>query len=217
MQEIKPILAIETSDELCSTAIMLTEDSFAEMNFQKKFVHSKKLMPMISDLLKNADTDLENVGAIAVSMGPGSFTGLRIGLTIAKGLSVGRNIPIIPVSTFNALALQLCATLPNGIEFLIANNANINEIYYAKYKSDSKRYTVVTEPKLLDKSEFNSIDNRDALHFGNYSIEKSLFKSSSPNAIAIAKWAYIFGKDLVTFDHDLLEPNYLKDFVVKKK
>jgi tRNA threonylcarbamoyladenosine biosynthesis protein TsaB len=174
-------------------------------------------MPMISDLLKNADTDLENVGAIAVSMGPGSFTGLRIGLTIAKGLSVGRNIPIIPVPTFDALALQLCSVLPNEIEFTIANNANINEIYYAKYKSDNMKYKVISETCLMDKSEFTSIDNGVSLHFGNYSIEKSLFKSSSPNANAIAKWAYIFGKDLVTFDHDLLEPNYLKDFVVKKK
>ena len=217
MKEFKPILAIETSDELCSTAIMLTEDSFAEMNFQKKFVHSEKLMPMISDLLKNADTDLENVGAIAVSMGPGSFTGLRIGLTIAKGLSVGRNIPIIPVPTFDALALQLSSILPSETEFIIANNANINEIYYAKYKSDGKRYQVISETSLMDKSEFNSIDNGGSLHFGNYSTEKNLFKSSSPNAIAIAKWAYIFGKDLVTFEHDLLEPNYLKDFEVKKK
>ncbi len=217
MQDFKQILAIETSDELCSTAIMLTEDSFAEMNFQKKFVHSEKLMPMISDLLKNADTELDHVGAIAVSMGPGSFTGLRIGLTIAKGLSVGRNIPIIPVPTFDAFAFQLVANLPNDIEFIIANNANINEIYYAKYKSKNRGYKVITETSLLEKSEFNLIDNSGTLHFGNYSIEKTYFKSSSPNAIAIAKWAYIFGKDLVNFEHDLLEPNYLKDFVVRKK
>ncbi len=217
MKEFKPILAIETSDELCSTAIMLTEDSFAEMSFQKKFVHSEKLMSMISDLLKNADTDLKNVGAIAVSMGPGSFTGLRIGLTIAKGLSVGRNIPIIPVPTFDALALQVSSILPNKTEFVIANNANINEIYYAKYKSDNTLYNIISETCLMDKSKFNSIDNGNSLRFGNYPILKNLFKSSSPNAIAIAKWAYIFGKDLVTFEHDLLEPNYLKKFVVKRK
>ena len=217
MLEFKPILAIETSDELCSTAIMLTEDSFSEINFQKKFVHSEKLMPMISDLLKNAEIELDNIGAIAVSMGPGSFTGLRIGLTIAKGLSAGRDIPIIPVPTFNALALQLSASLPNETDFIIANNANINEIYFAKYKSNINGYELIIETKLVDKSEFNSIEDSVSLKFGNYSIEKRLFNSSSPNAIAIAKWAYIFGKDLVTFDHDLLEPNYLKDFVVKKK
>ena len=65
MNEFKPILAIETSDELCSAAIMLDKNSFAEFNFQKKFVHSEKLMPMISDMLKNADVKLEEVSQIA--------------------------------------------------------------------------------------------------------------------------------------------------------
>lgn len=217
MSQFKPILSIETSDELCSTAIMLSEDSFAEINFQKRFVHSEKLMPMISTLLKNADMNLDDVGLIAVSMGPGSFTGLRIGLTIAKGLAVGRNIQIIPVPTFDALAFQLCAVLPNNSSFIIANNANINEIYYAKYKSVCKKYELISETCLLDKSEFNNIMKEGDLFFGNYTLEKNDFKTTSPNAISIAKWAYIFGKDLVTFDHDLLEPNYLKNFIVKKK
>lgn len=217
MQQFKQILAIETSDELCSTAIMLTENSFAEINFQKKFVHSEKLMPMISDLLKNVDMKIDDVGTIAVSIGPGSFTGLRIGLTIAKGLSVGRNIPIIPVPTFDALALQLSSILPDQTNFLIANNANINEIYFAKYKSINKRYEVLTETCLLDKTNFSSMQNEGDLFYGNFTLEKNDFKTSSPNAISIAKWAYLFGKDLVNFDHDLLEPNYLKKFIVKKK
>jgi len=217
MSEFKPILSIETSDELCSTAIMLSEDSFAEINFQKKFVHSEKLMPMISDLLKNADVQLDDVDKIAVSIGPGSFTGLRIGLTIAKGLSVGRNIPIVPVPTFDALALQLSSILPDNTIFTIANNANINEVYFAKYKSFNKKHEVVTENCLLDKSELNAMQHEDDLHFGNFPFEKRGFNTASPNAIAIAKWSYIFGKDLVNFDHDLLEPNYLKKFIVKKK
>ena len=217
MLEFKPILSIETSDELCSTAVMLSDNSFAEINFQKKFVHSEKLMPMISDLLKNADLKLDDIGSIAVSMGPGSFTGLRIGLTIAKGLAAGRVLPIIPVPTFSALALQLSSILPNQTNFIIANNANINEIYFAKYKSVDKRYEVITETTLLEKSELNLQQNDGDLFFGNFATEKNDFKMSSPNAIAIAKWAYIFGEDLVTFEHDLLEPNYLMKFIVKKK
>jgi tRNA threonylcarbamoyladenosine biosynthesis protein TsaB len=142
---------------------------------------------------------------------------LRIGLTVAKGLSAGRNIPIIPVPTFDALAFQLSSVLPNNTSFTIANNANINEIYFAKYKSVDKKYEVVTETCLLDKSELNSLQNKNDLFFGNFPIEKQDFKTASPNAIAIAKWSYIFGKDLVNFDHDLLEPNYLKKFIVKKK
>lgn len=217
MEQFKPILSIETSDELCSTAIMLTEDSYTEINFQKKFVHSEKLMPMISDLLKNADIKIDDVGEIAVSIGPGSFTGLRIGLTVAKGLAVGRNIPIIPVQTFDALALQLSSILPDQTNFVIANNANINEVYFAKYKSINKRYEVLTQTCLLDKSDLSKMQNEGEMFYGNFTLEKNDFKTSSPSAISIAKWAYIFGRDLVNYDHDLLEPNYLKKFIVKKK
>lgn len=217
IKELTPILAIETSDELCSAAIMLSEDSFAEINFQKKFVHSEKLMPMISDLLKNADLKLNDVNSLAVSMGPGSFTGLRIGLTIAKGLAAGRELPIIPVPTFDALAFQLSSQLPIGANFIIANNANINEIYFAKYQVTENRFMVLNEATLVEKSEFPFLQMDGDLLFGNFTIEKKDFKTSSPNASAVAKWAYIFGEDLVTFDHDLLEPNYLKNFIVKVK
>jgi len=218
MKELLPILAIETSDELCSVAVMLSEDSYAEINFQKKFVHSEKLLPMISDLLKNADLKLADVNTLAVSMGPGSFTGLRIGLTIAKGLASGRSeLSIIPVPTFDALAFQISSQLPIGTDFLIANNANINEIYFAKYKVTENQFKVLVEASLVEKSEFKSLQKDGDLLFGNYTVDKKVFKTSSPTASAVGKWAYIFGKDLVTFEHDLLEPNYLKNFVVKVK
>jgi tRNA threonylcarbamoyladenosine biosynthesis protein TsaB len=217
MDEFKQILAIETSDELCSAAIMLDKNSFAEINFQKKFVHSEKLIPMISDLLKNAEVELKDVDQIAVSMGPGSFTGLRIGLTVAKGLAVGKDIPIIPVPTFDALAFQLSSILPNGTNFSIVNNANINEVYFAQFKTIDSKYKVIAETKLVDKSELKLLTNKEELLFGNFPFVEKDFSYASPNAISIAKWAYIFGKDLVTFEYDYLEPNYLKNFVVKKK
>ena len=217
MKELLPILAIETSDELCSAAVMLTEDSFVEINFQKKFVHSEKLMPMISDLLKNADLKMDDLKSLAVSMGPGSFTGLRIGLTIAKGLAAGRELPIIQVPTFDALAFQLSSHLPNGTNFIIANNANISEIYFAKYRVTENRFEILKEATLEEKSNISALEEDVDLLFGNFTIEKMDFKTSSPTGSAVAKWAYIFGKDLVTFDHDLLEPNYLKNFVVKGK
>jgi tRNA threonylcarbamoyladenosine biosynthesis protein TsaB len=217
MLKFKKILAIETSDELCSAAVLLTEKDFAEINFQKKFVHSEKLMPMISDLLKNSEVELNDIGSIAVSIGPGSFTGLRIGLTVAKGLAAGRDISIIPVPTFDALAFQLSSVLPGGTEFIIANNANINEIYFAKYKTENSTVKILKATTLLDKSEFSVYKNETDLLFGNYMCRTDYFNLSSPTASAVAKWGYIFGKDLVTFDHDLLEPDYLKEFVVKRK
>jgi len=217
MEEFKPILAIETTDELCSVALLLSEVSCAEINFRKKFIHSEKLMIMVSDLLKQAELNLSNLFAIAVSMGPGSFTGLRIGLTVAKGLAVGSNLPIIPVPTFDALAMQISSYLPDGSSFVISNNANINEVYFSKYSVENKLAKNHTPATLLEKSEIDShIDSNDML-FGNFPLGNSRFPKSSPNASSVAKWSYIFGKDLVTFNYDFLEPDYLKNFIVKVK
>ena len=89
--------------------------------------------------------------------------------------------------------------------FSITNNANINEIYFAKYKSANKRYEIIVPTQLLDKSELNKYINDNELSFGNFPIQETDFKTTSPNAIAVAKWAYIFGNDLVTFDNDFLD------------
>ena len=107
--------------------------------------------------------------------------------------------------------------MPKGTSFIIANNANINEIYFAKYRITENLFEVLKEASLVEKSKLSSLQEDGDLLFGNFTIEKMDFKTSSPTGSAVAKWAYIFGKDLVTFDHDLLEPNYLKNFVVKVK
>ncbi len=213
----KPILAIETSEKLCSAAIMLSEDDHIEFNIQKKNIHSEKLMEMISVLIDKAEISLKELAYIAVSIGPGSFTGLRIGLSVAKGLAFGHDLAIVPVSNFNALALQISNQLKPSTEFTIANKANMSELYVGKFRTKEKYFEVVEEVKLIESEEFSENLVPDSLLFGNFETDICKTPLVSPNAIYVAKWSYIFGKDLVTYDHGLLEPNYLKKFIVKVK
>ena len=217
MEKFKPILAIETSEKLCSAAIMLNEEDFFELNIQQKNIHSEKLMEMISTLLNNADVQLKDLSHIAVSIGPGSFTGLRIGLSVAKGLAYGADIPLVPVPNFDALALQISNYLNPNDKFIVANKANMSELYVGNYQVTDNYFECISEVSLVSLEEFKKyLQKSDAL-FGNISQKKSSYILASPSAVYVAKWSYIFGKDLVTYGYDFLEPNYLKKFVVKVK
>ena len=217
MEKFKPILAIETSEKLCSAAIMLSEDDFYEFNIQKKNIHSERLMEMISTLVTSADLQLKDLSHIAISIGPGSFTGLRIGLSVAKGLGYGADIPLVPVPNFDALALQISNFLKPNDKYFIANKANMSELYVGSYRANENNYECTDDVKLMSLEEFkNSLSKSDIL-FGNYSQKKASDLLASPNSVYVAKWSYIFGKDLVTYDYDFLEPNYLKKFIVKVK
>lgn len=98
------IIAIETSAQVASVAIIVDGVVFAEYTMNNKLTHSVNLMPMIKDMVEKAGVDLSGVTHVAVASGPGSFTGLRIGSATAKGLAHGLDIPIIEVPTLTGLA-----------------------------------------------------------------------------------------------------------------
>lgn len=102
------ILGIDTSTSVASVALMDDQHLIGEMTLNDKKTHSQKLMLLIEKLLMMADTKLEDLDAIAVGIGPGSFTGLRIGVTTAKGLAHGIGIPVLEVSSLEALANNIC-------------------------------------------------------------------------------------------------------------
>ncbi len=212
----KTILSIETSNELCSVALNFSENSYDERTIHIKRVHSERLIPSINELLLANNLTTKDITYIAVSIGPGSFTGLRIGLTAAKGIAFASQIPIVPVPTFGALSLEIGKYLTSGNKFCIVNNANIDECYFAKYKIENEKVIEITKPSLELKSELENLITQDYLIFGNLKGKEGIRFIGSPRATSIAKWAYLFGEDLLTFDYDYLEPNYLKDFKVKK-
>ncbi len=104
------ILAIESSGLVASVAVTENNTLVGEYTTNQKKTHSQTLLPMLDELTKRLELDLNTIDAIAVSMGPGSFTGLRIGSATAKGLGLALDKPIIPVPTVDALAYNLWGT-----------------------------------------------------------------------------------------------------------
>ena len=104
------ILAIESSGLVASVAVTENNTLLGEYTMNHKKTHSQTLLPMLEELSRMIELDLNSIDAIAVSQGPGSFTGLRIGSATAKGLGLALNKPIIPVPTVDALAYNLWGT-----------------------------------------------------------------------------------------------------------
>ena len=104
------ILAIDSSSLVASVAVVEDDIMVAEYTINHKKTHSQTLLPMINEISKMAEIDLSEVDAIAVSGGPGSFTGLRIGSATAKGLGLVWNKPLIHVPTVDAMAYNLYGT-----------------------------------------------------------------------------------------------------------
>jgi tRNA threonylcarbamoyladenosine biosynthesis protein TsaB len=210
-----PILSIETSQSSCGACVYFDENKFFEMNINFKNSHAEKIFELIDSVVKSSGVSLKDLGAIAVSSGPGSFTGLRIGMSAAKGIAVGASLPIISVPTFEALAFQLSNQLKDDTEFVIANKVNSEEIYFAKFKVKANSYIFVRDLQIVRASE-DIHDSKDCIFYGNAPLNhiKSI---CSPKPEYVAKWANYFGKDKNQHDFDLLEPNYLKNFIVKDK
>lgn len=212
-----PILGIETSGELCSVALMVNEKNFYQFNILEKHIHSKKIINLIDLLLKEADIELAKLSHIAVSIGPGSFTGLRIGLTTAKGIGFGSNLPIVPVPTFDAMALQVSEFIPDNSNFAIVKNASMEDLYFARYSYDGRVIRTINELSLMKKNQVEQIVTYQELIFSDVDLNISYKKVIGPDGYNICRYSYLFGKDLLTFDYDYLEPFYLKQFLTRVK
>ena len=124
------ILALESSAAACSAALW-GEDGLIAQNCQNSgLTHSRTLLPMVRDLLKNCGTSLEEVDVIAVAAGPGSFTGLRIGVATAKGLSWGADKDCAACSTLESMAWGLAHT---GMEICPVMDARRKQVYNARF------------------------------------------------------------------------------------
>ena len=126
-----PILALDTSTLVSSVAIASSEKLIAELILQTKLTHSEVLMPHIEQILAMTKLEKADLTGIAVSIGPGSFTGLRIGLAAAKGMAYALKLPIVGVSTLEALAYHY--PIPN-IYIAPLLDAQKGNVYMALYR-----------------------------------------------------------------------------------
>ena len=134
------ILAIDTATQVSSVAVLKEGRLLAELTMQGKLTHSETLLPHIEQVLKMAAVAKEELTGIAVSNGPGSFTGLRIGLAAAKAMSYVLGIPLVGISTLQALAYQLPAP---GVRVMCLLDAQKGNAYVESYRWENNSLQVV--------------------------------------------------------------------------
>ncbi len=140
------VLGMETAGPVCSVGIVDQEGVMAERAVRGRKIHSVRLLPLIEDLLAEAGLSLEELDGIAVVSGPGSFTGLRIGMTVAKTLAQVLNVPVVGVSTLEALVYPLQGAGP--VWALVP--ARRDEVYAALYDCGDDVPREIFPPASLD-------------------------------------------------------------------
>ena len=151
------ILAIDTSSAWCSVALSLDNQAPLFKHEAVSTGASQLLLPWINDLLSKAEILLSQLDAIAIGVGPGAFTGVRLGLAVVQGLAIGAELPVIPVASLDALALQLIQTprfkASQARNFIIAIDARMDEIYWARYEVMSNSLPIRTGEIYLSKPD----------------------------------------------------------------
>lgn len=128
------ILALDSSGLVAGVAVVQDEIMLASYTIHHKKTHSQTLLPMLEEVCRMIELDMETIDAIAVASGPGSFTGLRIGSATAKGLGLALNKPIVEIGTVEAIAYQLFAVQKVICPML---DARRNQVYTGLYTYES--------------------------------------------------------------------------------
>lgn len=130
------ILAIDTATEACSVALLNSDTVTAHFEECPR-EHTQRILPLVKEILTRSDTSLTDLDALAFGRGPGSFTGVRIGIGIAQGLALGAELPMIGVSTLATMA-QGAWRMTGATRVLAAIDARMGEVYWAEYTRDEQ-------------------------------------------------------------------------------
>ncbi len=218
------ILNIETSTKNCSVSLSENGKVIAlkEIN-DGNYSHAEKLHVFIDSVLNKAGVNMQQLDAVAISKGPGSFTGLRIGVSAAKGLCFALDIPLISISTLQSLALQ--RDLENGFVIPMLD-ARRMEVYSAVFDINNNQIREI-EAQILDEFSFQDYLEKGQVIFIGDGVPKTKELISHPNAVFVEDrlpsanemGMLAFQKlQLSDFENSAyFEPFYLKDFVVNKK
>lgn len=150
------ILGIDSSGMVASVALICDDVTVAEYSVNYKKTHSQTLLPMLDEIVKMTEQELNELDAIAVAAGPGSFTGLRIGSATVKGLGLALDKPIIPVPTCHALAYNLWGTDKLVCPIM---DARRNQVYTGIYEFIDGKLEVVLEQSAMDINKLTGIIN----------------------------------------------------------
>ncbi|MFC5271128.1 tRNA (adenosine(37)-N6)-threonylcarbamoyltransferase complex dimerization subunit type 1 TsaB [Adhaeribacter terreus] len=179
------ILSLETSSTVCSVALAQSGRLIGTSELRLEKSHSSHITVLIQQLLENTGFTEKDLSAIAVSGGPGSYTGLRIGTSTAKGLCFALDIPFIAVSTLHALALQVIGFTPNPSEYLFCPmiDARRMEVYTALLNADLQEL-LTDEAKILDENSFQeAISQQKVIFFGSGAAKFETIIGANANAL----------------------------------
>jgi tRNA threonylcarbamoyladenosine biosynthesis protein TsaB len=217
------ILNIETATTNCSVSLSKEGETFIlKEDYDSNYSHAERLHVYIETVLEQAKLSLKQIDAISVSKGPGSYTGLRIGVSTAKGLCFAADKPLISVPTLEALAHQVKAEDGVIIPMLDARRM---EVYSAVFDTDYKAIRN-TQAQVLDETSFQDYLKQGKVYFIGNGVEKTKSLINHPNAVFVegklpsannmSQIAYHKYKKDDIEDVAYFEPYYLKDFIAIK-
>ncbi|MFE8709738.1 tRNA (adenosine(37)-N6)-threonylcarbamoyltransferase complex dimerization subunit type 1 TsaB [Aeromonas allosaccharophila] len=159
MNELK-ILAVDTATEACSAALLVGDKLFSRWEEAPRD-HTRKILPMVQAVLDDAGISLSDLDAIAFGRGPGSFTGVRIGIGVAQGLAFGAGVPLIGISTLAAMA-QGAYRRDGAEQVLTAIDARMNEVYFGRYELLDGRMQLVGDEVVSDPAALVDVRGKQA-------------------------------------------------------
>lgn len=217
------ILLIETSSKNCSVGLSVDGQLVHHLEMSSDgYIHAEKLHSFIQEVLQHSDTTMQQLDAVAVSKGPGSYTGLRIGVSAAKGLCFALNIPLIALDTTWMLAWHAKQEHPQAAHFLPMIDARRMEVYCALYDASlamegSIKAQIINEEFLSGFTLPSTVlvgdgaEKCKSLIIGNPIILPAL-----PSVTMMAAGATDFFRKRKFEDTAYFEPFYLKDFIAGK-
>ena len=207
------ILGIETSVKQSSAAIVVENNSY-EIFSDIKEDTAKSLPFIVENVLNKAQSSFNDIDGIAISMGPGSFTGLRVGLSYVKGLSLALDIPIVPISTFESMINIVKPNPGKVIQTIIHSHGHA--LYIAQYISKDKLYVLDSVPKIIDINDLECKKDMSIIYVGPNKIVDQLNIKEMNNiqltALSIASLGYNNYDFLKTKSINNLAPNYIGSF-----
>ncbi len=217
------LLGISTSTNILSLCLTDGDILLSKISSDEKRSHAKNIIPKLDELFNNTNLQLKELDGIAVNIGPGSFTGLRIGLSTAKGLVFGSNINFFAYSSFEEFINQ--AICFNGLKgrINVVLDSRKNEFYFASFITKQKDFSLIDSYELVNLDELSRrAENSDYTVIDSNSRFLDELELRIENIMKLKSDALygcmLVNKDSKKYfieDYDFLEPMYLKDFIPK--
>lgn len=219
------ILNIETSTRICSVTIGSGDHILASREQSGTFEHARILHPFIQEVLAESNTHAKDLAAVAVSEGPGSYTGLRIGVSAAKGICYAQDLPLISISTLKAMAMRaIDETGEKDYYYAPMIDARRMEVYTAVFDNSGESKMKVSA-KIIEERTFSNFRDKPLIYFGDGAEKctdvlqgdrETYHNGGFPSAfymhqLANDKYHLRHFEDVAYF-----EPFYLKDFIAGK-